>query len=78
MSGSDEDEIRKWLEKKGATKCPPRAAAVLGEASPGWRRERERKAEHAQSDRARKRANKARSGLVGPTKGVDPNHRINL
>jgi hypothetical protein len=66
MSG-DEDEIAKWLQKKGTTKCPPRAARELGETSPGWRRA-ERRAERAQSDRLRKRQQQAlqvRAGFSG-------------
>ena len=59
MSGSDEDEIAKYLAQKGATKLPPKAAHELGEASPGWRRNAERKSERAQSDRAKKRQQRA-------------------
>ena len=55
MSGTDDDEIAKYLAQKGATKLPPKAAAVLGESTPGWRRNAERKAERSQSDRAGKR-----------------------
>jgi hypothetical protein len=59
MSGSDEEEIAKWLAQKGATKCPPKAARELGETSPGWRREIERKAERSQSERASRRQQRA-------------------
>ncbi|HEV2546933.1 MAG TPA: hypothetical protein VGU20_06325 [Stellaceae bacterium] len=59
MSGSDEDEIAKYLAQKGATKLPPQPARELGETSPGWRRNAERKAERAQSDRAKKRQQRA-------------------
>jgi hypothetical protein len=37
MSG-DDDEIARFIAQRGVTKCPTRAAAVLGETSPGWRR----------------------------------------
>jgi hypothetical protein len=59
MSGSDDDEIAKYLAQKGATKCPPRAARELGETSPGWRRNVERKAEHAQGGKTHKRQQRA-------------------
>jgi len=68
MSGSDEDEIAKWLQQKGATKLPPRAARELGESSPGWRRNAERKAERAQSEKAKNRQQRAlceRAGFTG-------------
>jgi hypothetical protein len=58
-TSDDDDEIAKYLAQKGATKCPPKAARELGETSPGWRRERERKAERAQSEKAQKRQQKA-------------------
>jgi hypothetical protein len=67
MTGNDDDEIAKWLKQKGATQCPPRAAHELGETSPGWRRNVERKAERAQSENVRKRQQKAlreRAGLT--------------
>jgi hypothetical protein len=67
MSGGEEDEIAKYLAQKGATKLPPRAARELGESSPGWRRNAERKAERAQSEKAKKRQQKvlrARAGLT--------------
>jgi hypothetical protein len=67
MSGNDEDEIRQWLEQKGATKCPPRAAAILGESTPGWRRNAERKAEHAEGGRAHKRQQRALRARAGFT-----------
>ena len=65
MSGNDEDEIRQWLEQKGATKCPPRAARELGETSPGWRREVERKAERAQGSKSHKRQQRALRARAG-------------
>ena len=64
---SDEDEIAKYLAQKGATKLPPKPAAVLGESTPGWRRNAERRAEH-QSDKGRTRHQKAlrtRAGFTG-------------
>jgi hypothetical protein len=67
MSGSEDDEIAKYLAQKGATKLPPRAARELGESSPGWRRNAERKAERAQSEKAKKRQQRAlrqRAGLA--------------
>jgi hypothetical protein len=67
MTGNDDDEIAKWLKQKGATQCPPRAAHELGETSPGWRRNVERKSERAQSENVRKRQQKAlreRAGLT--------------
>jgi hypothetical protein len=72
MSGRDDDEIAKYLAQKGATKCPPRAARELGESSPGWRRNAERKAERAQSERLRNRQQKAlrdRAGFGGKDEG---------
>jgi len=42
---SDDDEIKKFLTERGATICPPRPAAVLGETTPGWRRKVERRTE---------------------------------
>jgi hypothetical protein len=71
MSGNDEDEIRQWLEQKGATKCPPRPARELGESSPGWRRNAERKAERTQTDRARKRLQRALRARAGFTPTED-------
>jgi hypothetical protein len=68
MSTDDDDEIAKYLARQGATKCPPKAARELGEVSSGWRRERERRAERAQSERAQKRQQKAlreRAGFTG-------------
>jgi hypothetical protein len=65
---SDEEEIAKWLAQKGATVCPPKAARELGETSPGWRREAERKAERSQGERLRRRQQKAlreRAGFSG-------------
>jgi hypothetical protein len=41
MSGSDDDEIAKYLAQKGVARLPPRAARELGETSPGWRRNAE-------------------------------------
>lgn len=41
----DEAEIRKFIAERGVTKCPPSAAAVLGESTPGWRRSVERQVE---------------------------------
>jgi hypothetical protein len=67
MAGNDEDEIKKFLAQKGATKLPPRAARELGESSPGWRRSAERKAERAHNDKAKERQQKvlrARAGLI--------------
>jgi hypothetical protein len=65
MSGSDDDEIAKYLARKGATKLPPRAARELGETSPSWRRNAERKAERSQSDRLRKRQQRALQERAG-------------
>ena len=65
MSGNDDDEIAKFLAQKGATKLPPKAARELGETSPGWRRNAERKAERAQSDRAKKRQQKTLQERAG-------------
>ena len=65
---SDDDEIAKYLAQKGATKLPPRAARELGETSPGWRRNAERRAERAQSEKLRKRQQRTlqeRAGFSG-------------
>jgi hypothetical protein len=59
MSGNDDDEIARFLAQKGATKLPPKPARELGETSPGWRRSAERKAERAQSDKAKQRQQRA-------------------
>jgi hypothetical protein len=47
--------IKASLAKHGATICLPRSAAVLGETTPGWRRNAERRAEvtHSKTRRAR-------------------------
>ena len=52
---TDDDAVKAYLAKHGATICPPRAAAVLGETTPGWRRNAERRAEvtHSKHRRAR-------------------------
>jgi hypothetical protein len=42
---TDAEQIERFLAERGATKCPPKAAAVLGESTPGWRRKAEYKAE---------------------------------
>lgn len=64
MSGSVEDEIKKFFANRGATKCPPRAAAVLGESTPGWRRHAERKAERGgKAGKRQQRALRERAGL---------------
>jgi len=47
-----EDEIRKFIAERGVSKCPPKTARELGEASPGWRREVEPKAERTDKGRA--------------------------
>ena len=67
MSSNDDDEIARFLAQKGATKLPPRAARELGESSPGWRRNAERKAERAHSEKAKERQQKSlrvRAGLT--------------
>ena len=51
---SDEAEIRKFLADRGVTKCPPAAAGVLGESTPGWRRNAERQAERRKGKSASK------------------------
>jgi hypothetical protein len=48
---TDDDAIKAYLAKHGATICPPHAAAVLGETSPGWRRNAERRVEMTRSKR---------------------------
>jgi hypothetical protein len=52
---TDDEAIKAYLAKHGATICPPRAAAVLGETTPGWRRNAERRAEVTHSKRRRAR-----------------------
>ena len=49
--GDDEMEIRKFIAERGVTKCPPAAAAVLGESTPGWRRSVERHGEPSECGR---------------------------
>ena len=82
MTGNDDDEIAKWLKQKGATQCPPRAAHELGETSPGWRRNVERKAERAQSENVRKRSKRryASAPASPTTRGISPSdeHRHGL
>ena len=45
MSADDDLLKAEFLARKGATMCPPSAAATVGEINPGWRRGAERKAE---------------------------------
>lgn len=42
---TDDDLKAEFLARNGATKCPDRAAAVLGESVPGWRRKEELRTE---------------------------------
>jgi hypothetical protein len=64
MSGSEEDEIAKYLAQKGATKLPSKPAAVLGESTPGWRRNAERKAERGgKAGKRQQRALRERAAL---------------
>lgn len=69
---TDNDAIRAYLAKHGATICPPRAAAMLGETTPGWRRNVERRAEatHSKTRRAR-----LQTGLEARHEGSPPGVR---
>ena len=62
---SDTDEIEKFIKEHGITKCPSRPAAVLGESTPGWRRDRERRAECANSDKRRSSHQKQLRAVAG-------------
>jgi hypothetical protein len=55
---TDEDEIKKFIAERGVTVCPPRAAAVLGETTPGWRRNAEKRAEISNKSNRRDRLQK--------------------
>ena len=60
----DEAEIRKFITERGVTKCPPAAAAVLGESTPGWRRNAERRAEHMKGKKGQKAEKRLHSQLA--------------
>ena len=60
----DEADIRKFIAERGVTKCPPAPAAVLGESTPGWRRNAERRAEHMKGKRGEKAEKRLHSQLA--------------
>jgi len=60
----DEMEIQKFIAERGVTKCPPSAAAVLGESTPGWRRSVERQVERRKGKRARKAGKRLQTALA--------------
>jgi hypothetical protein len=60
----DEAEIRKFIAERGVTKCPPAAAAVLGESTPGWRRSVERRTERRKGESAKKAGKRLQSALA--------------
>jgi hypothetical protein len=55
---TDDEAIKAYLAKHGVTICPPRAAAELGETTPGWRRNAERRVEITHSKRKTARLQK--------------------
>jgi hypothetical protein len=65
---TDEDLIAKYLAKHGASKCPTRPAATLGESSPGWRRNVEREAERRDTKAKRLQQRRMAERYVPPTK----------
>jgi hypothetical protein len=60
----EEEEIRKFIAERGVTKCPPAAAAVLGESTPGWRRSVERQVERRKGKTAKKAGRRLQSALA--------------
>jgi hypothetical protein len=52
---TDEDEIKKFIAERGVTVCPPQPAAILGETTPGWRRNAERRTEKSHQSKRRDR-----------------------
>lgn len=55
---SDDEEIKKFIEERGVTVCPPQPASVLGETTPGWRRNAERRTEKSHQSKRRDRLQK--------------------
>src|ERR1044071_1735116 len=66
---NNEAEISKFIAERRVTKCPPAAAAVLGESSPGWRRNAERQAERRKGKSASKVQKRQQSKLVARWSG---------
>ena len=60
----DEAEIQKFIAERGVTKCPPAAAAVLGESTPGWRRSVERQVERRKGKSASRAGKRLQSKLA--------------
>ena len=60
----DEMEIRKFIAERGVTKCPPAAAAILGESTPGWRRSVERQVERRKGKIATKAGKRLQTALA--------------
>jgi len=60
----DESEITKFIAERGVTKCPPAAAAVLGESTPGWRRSVERQAERRKGKSAKRAGKRLQAALA--------------
>ena len=55
---SDDEEIKKFIKERGVTVCPPQAESVLGETTPGWRRNAERRTEKSHQSKRRDRLQK--------------------
>lgn len=51
---NDDDQVAEFLRTKGATILPPREAAAMGETTPGWRRNAERREERKQKRKLEK------------------------
>ena len=71
----DEMEIRKFIAERGVTKCPPAAAAVLGESAPGWRRSVERRVERRKGKGATKAGRRLQSSLAERISATRPPSR---
>jgi hypothetical protein len=72
----DQHAIARFLAERGATNCPPQAAAIMGEWRPGLWREAERKAERRGGKALRKqqRALKGHYPVKAIPRGAEPDH----